>query len=146
MRSAFTNPDDVLVLNLAGGGKSKIWNTFLYEKSRKDESVIVLPGCGYRIARTFHHRKADPVCPRQSSDQGQLEPAGQGHPLPSHQTEQNREPDRGRWRHQRQNLRTAICGQLYAMRSSMAREIKLPIGLPVEDGFIRHSIITTVFS
>src|SRR6185295_8954554 len=40
------------------------------------------------------------------------------------------------------NLRTTLCGQLYAMRSDAARRINLPIGLPVEDGFVRHAIIT----
>ena len=32
------------------------------------------------------------------------------------------------------------------MRTAAAKAIKLPIGLPVEDGFVRHAIITNLFS
>jgi hypothetical protein len=38
--------------------------------------------------------------------------------------------------------KTAICGQLYAMRAGMARGMHLPVGLPVEDGFLRAMILT----
>lgn len=40
----------------------------------------------------------------------------------------------------------AICGQLYAMRAEVARGFHLPIGLPVEDGFVRAMIVTDVLS
>ncbi len=39
------------------------------------------------------------------------------------------------WRH-------AICGQCYLLRSEVARGIHLPIGLPVEDGFLRAMLLT----
>lgn len=38
--------------------------------------------------------------------------------------------------------RTAICGQLYAMPAARARAFHLPIGLPVEDGFLRAMVLT----
>lgn len=38
--------------------------------------------------------------------------------------------------------RSAICGQLYAMPSGIARRFHLPIGLPVEDGFLRAMVLT----
>lgn len=38
--------------------------------------------------------------------------------------------------------RTAICGQLYAMPAARARRFRLPIGLPVEDGFLRALVLT----
>ncbi len=37
---------------------------------------------------------------------------------------------------------TSVCGQLYVLRSSVARQIYLPIGLPVEDGFLRAMVLT----
>lgn len=37
---------------------------------------------------------------------------------------------------------TAICGQLYAMPADRARQFHLPIGLPVEDGFLRAMLLT----
>lgn len=42
--------------------------------------------------------------------------------------------------------KTAICGQLYAMPADVARRLQLPIGLPVEDGFLRAMILTDVLS
>ena len=44
------------------------------------------------------------------------------------------------------DTRHAICGQLYIMRGAAARLLHIPIGLPVEDGFVRHSLITDTFS
>jgi hypothetical protein len=38
--------------------------------------------------------------------------------------------------------KTAICGQLYAMPAVRARRFHLPIGLPVEDGFLRAMVLT----
>lgn len=38
--------------------------------------------------------------------------------------------------------KTAICGQLYAMPAVVARRFHLPIGLPVEDGFLRAMVLT----
>lgn len=40
----------------------------------------------------------------------------------------------------------AICGQLYCIRGRVAREIYLPCGLPVEDGFISASVHTANFT
>lgn len=37
---------------------------------------------------------------------------------------------------------TAICGQLYAMPAATARRFHLPVGLPVEDGFLRAMVLT----
>lgn len=38
----------------------------------------------------------------------------------------------------------AICGQLYAMPAARARTLRLPIGLPVDDGFLRAMVLTDV--
>lgn len=40
------------------------------------------------------------------------------------------------------NWKTAICGQLYVMPAARARSFQLPIGLPVEDGFLRAMVLT----
>lgn len=44
------------------------------------------------------------------------------------------------------NFRKSICGQLFMMRSTTARQIGLPAGLPVEDGFIRAMSLTDLLS
>lgn len=41
------------------------------------------------------------------------------------------------------DYKSTICGQLYAAKFSSIREIYLPVGLPVEDGFIKAMIIST---
>ena len=38
--------------------------------------------------------------------------------------------------------RISICGQLYAIRANVARELWMPSGLPVEDGFLRAMVLT----
>ena len=40
------------------------------------------------------------------------------------------------------NWKKSICGQLYVTRASIAKSMYLPIGLPVEDGFVRAMIAT----
>jgi hypothetical protein len=42
--------------------------------------------------------------------------------------------------------KTAICGSLYAMPSSKARALHMPVGLAVEDGFLRAMILTNVMT
>lgn len=44
------------------------------------------------------------------------------------------------------DYRTTICGQLYLLRAPMARRIYLPVGLPVEDGFMRAMILTDLLT
>ncbi len=44
------------------------------------------------------------------------------------------------------DYRNSICGQLFMMRTAMARQIGLPAGLPVEDGFIRAMMLTDLLS
>ncbi|WP_349367879.1 glycosyltransferase family A protein [Salinarimonas sp.] len=41
--------------------------------------------------------------------------------------------------------RSSLCGQLYAIRATSARMIHMPIGLPVEDGFLRAMVLTDLF-
>lgn len=40
------------------------------------------------------------------------------------------------------DYRKSICGQLFMLRGSSARKLALPMGLPVEDGFIRAMTLT----
>lgn len=40
------------------------------------------------------------------------------------------------------NWKTSICGQLYILKSFVARHIYLPLGLPVEDGYLRAMLLT----
>lgn len=44
------------------------------------------------------------------------------------------------------NWKTSICGQLYLLGSDVARSFHMPIGLPTEDGFVRAMVQTESFS
>ncbi|WP_072901503.1 glycosyltransferase family 2 protein [Cognatiyoonia sediminum] len=44
------------------------------------------------------------------------------------------------------DYRKSICGQLYFIKRTMADKISFPIGLPVEDGFMRAMVVTDLFS
>lgn len=41
--------------------------------------------------------------------------------------------------------RSVITGQLYCMRGGIIRNIYMPVGLPVEDGFLRAMVVTSNF-
>lgn len=41
---------------------------------------------------------------------------------------------------------SSICGQLWAARSEAVRRFRLPLGLPVEDGFCRAMMVTNLFT
>jgi hypothetical protein len=44
------------------------------------------------------------------------------------------------------DYRKSIAGGLYCIRSEVARRIHLPVGLPVEDGFVRAMVLTDFLS
>ncbi len=44
------------------------------------------------------------------------------------------------------DFRKSICGQLFMLRAATARQIGLPAGLPVEDGFIRAMVLTDLLT
>lgn len=142
---AFADPSGVQIMNIAEGGKSRTWNRFVHEHARQDVDVFVFCDADISlpqeaaIATMVDFLEASPSVEAASS-------------LPVKDID---------YRPQRLGLverlisaggisankiRTAICGQLYVMRSATARTLRLPVGLPVEDGFVRHAIITHLFS
>lgn len=129
------------VADLAEGGKSRTWNRFVHEISRPDAQLLIFvdadiefpaPDCLARLARGLAARPALWVLNSQpikdialgGEDLGPLDKiiAAAGGGL--------------------DDWKTAICGQLYAMPAERARRFHLPIGLPVEDGFLRAMVLT----
>ena len=133
--------DRIEVLDLAEAGKSRTWNRFVHEISRPGADVLVFcdadiemphPDSLSRLVAGLLARPAvlamgsRPVKDIVHRPDG-LTPldrmiAGAGGTL--------------------DDWKTAICGQLYAMRAPAARALHLPVGLPVEDGFLRAMILT----
>lgn len=133
------------VIEMAAPGKSRCWNRFVHEFSRPGAEMLVfadadigLPAddCLRRLAAFLSARpelagaSSRPVKDIVHRPEG-LSPldrmiAAAGGGL--------------------DDWRTAICGQLYVLRSAVARGFHLPIGLPVEDGFLRALVLTRGFT
>jgi glycosyltransferase involved in cell wall biosynthesis len=44
------------------------------------------------------------------------------------------------------NYKKSICGQLYAVKAPALKDIYMPVGLPVEDGFLRAMLLTELLT
>ena len=143
--NAFSDPNTVSVLDLAEGGKSRTWNRFVHEYARPDVDVFVFCDADISLPKQL----AIATLVEFLETRSDIEAASS---LPVKDID---------YRPQKlgfveriisaggtsaSKIKTAICGQLYVMRGASARSLRIPIGLPVEDGFIRHAIITHLFS
>ncbi len=128
---------DVRVIDLPLGGKSRTWNRFVHDLSRKDADVLMFVDADieFRDDRAFGEMlrnlgglwvlnsqpvKDTVVRPKGLSGKDRFIAAAAGG-LDS-------------WK-------TAVCGSFYAMPAAVARRFHLPIGLPVEDGFLRAMVL-----
>lgn len=135
----------ITVADLAQGGKSRTWTRFVHDLSRPDADILVFadaditfptPDSLRRLVQGLAERPAlwalnsqpvkdtvaDPV--NLTRTDRLIAAAGGG----------------------LADWKTAICGQLYAMPAARARVFRLPVGLPVEDGFLRAMILTDVLT
>ena len=129
------------VAELPQGGKSRTWNRFVHDISRPGADVLIFvdadiafpaPDSLRRLALGLAARpglwvlNSQPVKDIVAQPEGLsaldrlIAAAGGG----------------------LDDWKTAICGQLYAMPAARARSLHLPIGLPVEDGFLRAMVLT----
>ena len=131
----------VEVIDLAAGGKSRTWNRFVHDLARADADLLVFmdadiafstPDTLRSLAQQLQDRpdlwviNSQPIKdiiarPQGLSAMDKMIAAASG--------------GLGDWK-------TAICGQLYAMPAARARAFHLPVGLPVEDGFLRAMVLT----
>lgn len=128
------------VADLPLGGKSRTWNRFVHDLSRWDADVLVfcdadialhapdalwrlVIGAGKQGRWVFNSQPVKDIAfaPANLSLVDKIIAAAGGG---------------------LDDWKTAICGQLYAMPSARARAFHLPIGLPVEDGFLRAIVLT----
>jgi hypothetical protein len=129
------------VADLPQGGKSRTWNRFVHDLSRRDADVLIFcdadieftaPDCLERLAQTLHARPGLWVLNSQPVKDTVARPDGLGTLDRIIAAAAGGLDD---WK-------SAICGQLYAMPAPLARQLHLPIGLPVEDGFLRAMVLT----
>lgn len=131
----------VEVIELAEGGKSRTWNRFVHDLSRPEADLLLFLDADIEIpAADGLSRLVQELAARPGLQVLNSRPVKDI----AHRPEGLGLIDRliaaggdglGEWQ-------SAICGQLYAMRADTARRFHLPIGLPVEDGFLRALVLT----
>lgn len=132
----------ISVCDLPFAGKSRTWNFFVHDACEKDPcDAVIFVDADIRIREvdTFHK-----MISRLSSG-----PASVINSRPTKDIDIRKEPlsfsqkiiasSGGSFT----DYKSTICGQLYAAKISAIRDIYLPIGLPVEDGFIKAMIISS---
>ena len=122
-------------------GKSRSWNRFVHDLSRSDADSLIFCDADIELPDpdTLHHLieglSADPelsvINSRPVKDLSY-------HPQKLRLVERLIAAGAAGL----DDWQTAICGQLYAMPATRARRVHLPIGLPVEDGFLRAMVVT----
>lgn len=141
-----TNPNlGIEVVDLSLGGKSRTWNSYVHELSRPDADVLIfmdadieLPAAD-SLLRLVQGLEANPKLHAFNS-----------HPIKDivYRPENLSLMDKliAMSSETLNDWKTAICGSLYAMPSAKARQLHMPIGLAVEDGFLRAMILTDVMT
>ncbi|MGB8812886.1 MAG: glycosyltransferase family A protein [Paracoccaceae bacterium] len=133
------------VIDLPLGGKSRTWNRFVHNLSRPDADVLLFCDADIEL----------PLPDTLSRLVGGLMSRPDLHAFNSRPVKDIAHHPHGLTRLDRliamaggtlDDWKTAICGQLYAMPAGVARRFHLPIGLPVEDGFLRAMILTNALT
>lgn len=127
----------VRVMDLPLGGKSRTWNRFVHDLSRKDADVLMFVDADIEF--------------RDNGAFGEmLRQLGGLWVLNSQPVKDTLVRPEGLSRKDRfiaaaagglDDWKTAVCGSFYAMPAAVARRFHLPIGLPVEDGFLRAMVL-----
>ncbi|MGL4320318.1 MAG: glycosyltransferase [Paracoccaceae bacterium] len=143
-RAQFAAPEGFRVHDLPDGGKSRTWNQFVHHLARKDADVLVFCDTGIRwpdsgcIVRLVDGLMARPDLHVLNSEPVK-DIAVEG---PQSMVQRLIAASAGGL----DDWHTSICGQFYAMPGAAARRYILPIGLPVEDGFLHAMVVTDRFT
>lgn len=131
----------IVPIFLPKSGKSRAWNSFVHDESRRTCDILIFADADIRLpdpatlSRLIAALGADDrlhaVNSRPIKDLALLD----RRLTPVEKLIAASAETANDWRQ-------AICGQLYAMPAARARGYALPIGLPVEDGFL-HALIAT---
>lgn len=133
------------VLDIKEGGKSRTWNTFTHELSRKNAASLIYMDADIRLTEPdiinqliksqIESATLKIVCSKPVKDIANSQ-------MNLNLTEKLIISAGGT----SDNWKKSVCGQLYIADSQTVRNVYMPIGLPVEDGFIRAMTLTTLFS
>lgn len=129
------------LINFDIGGKSRTWNRFVHEFSRTDADHLIF--CDSDIwftnnsifRRLVEHINNNPMLSAVSSRPIKDLTIAKDNLTLSNKAIAASGDGLNNWK-------KSICGQLYILKAMVARTIYLPIGLPVEDGYVRAMITT----
>lgn len=127
----------VEVVDLGQGGKSRTWNRFVHDLSRPSADVLVFCDADIRMPEADALRRLVDVGDLWVKNSRPVKDIGYD-VAPSGMLDRVIAGASGGL----DDWRTAICGQFYAMPAGRARRFWLPVGLPVEDGFLRAMVLT----
>lgn len=133
------------VFELIQAGKSRTWNTYVHELSRPDLDVLIFSDADIELPEPDSLLRMI----RGLSSNPNLH-AFNSHPIkdivyrPKNLSLIDKALASGS--ETLNEWKTAICGSLYAMPAVKARLLHMPIGLAVEDGFLRAMILTDAMS
>ncbi|MFP8833732.1 glycosyltransferase [Hydrogenophaga sp. XSHU_21] len=131
----------ITIEELELGGKSRTWNQFVHSLSRENADVLIFSDADIELTEPDTLRK---LVDGLAADSALY--AFNSHPIKDivYRPENLTWLDKliARSSETLNDWKTAICGQLYCMPAQRAREFFMPIGLAVEDGFLRAMILT----
>lgn len=129
------------LVDLEESGKSRTWNTFVHNTARSEADILILVDADIRIPSIKTLRRMV-----ESLEDNKKLRVFTSKPTKDIEFEEKyltlTEKVIAMGGGGLSNWKTSICGQLYAIRAPIARKIWLPIGLPVEDGFLRAMALT----
>jgi hypothetical protein len=141
-------PDDAArftVLDLPKPGKSRTINAFMHEISRPEADIFICMDADVRLVEQT--TLSDMVSALATRPQLRI---FTGRPVKDivHHKVRTGPVERliAAGSEQLTDYRTSLAGGLYAIRAEAARRVHLPIGLPVEDGFLRAMVVTDFLS
>tara|TARA_R110001599_G_scaffold209314_6_gene406476 strand:+ start:454 stop:1488 length:1035 start_codon:yes stop_codon:yes gene_type:complete len=129
------------LINFEQGGKSRTWNRFVHNISRRDATYLIF--CDSDIWFTKANILLE-LCEKLSNDPKLSVVTSK--PVKDLQLKSKKLSRLEKLilssGGSLTNWKKSICGQLYVTRANIAKSIYLPIGLPVEDGYVRAMIAT----
>lgn len=131
------------VHSLSEAGKSNAWNTFVHTIARAETSMFVLMDADIEFASgdVLEHlvRQLDQSPTAKVTTDRAVKKFADGARLGPLERLSRRVSAQ-------QGGQVGICGQLYCARADALRQIWLPYGLPVEDGFLAAMLVTNGFT
>ena len=132
------------VVNIQQAGKSNAWNTYVHEIAWQDAEYILLVDADIELigndslSKLVQQLEVTPEAVVSiDSPKKDVEKKEKKNPLEKFSLLLSKANKKNH---------NAITGQLYCIRGSVVREIFLPLGLPVEDGFISAMVHTENFT